>query len=39
MACYHLVLGTLEEVRRLNLKVFPQCWFVREAPGLSRGIA
>jgi predicted GNAT family acetyltransferase len=27
---YHLVCGALEEVRRLNLKVEPQCWFVRE---------
>ena len=27
---YHLVSGALEEVRRLNLKVDPQCWFVRE---------
>jgi predicted GNAT family acetyltransferase len=27
---YHLVRGTLEEVRRLNLKVAPQCWLVRE---------
>jgi uncharacterized protein len=27
---YHLVRGALEEVRRLNLKVVPQCWFVRE---------
>jgi uncharacterized protein len=27
---YHLVRGTLEEVRRLNLKVVPQCWFVRQ---------
>jgi hypothetical protein len=27
---YHLVRGTLEEVRRLNLKLVPQCWFVRE---------
>ena len=27
---YHLVCGALEEVRRLNLKVVPRCWFVRE---------
>jgi predicted GNAT family acetyltransferase len=27
---YHLVRGALEEVRRLNLKVVPQCWFVRQ---------
>jgi len=27
---YHLVRGTLDEVRRLNLKVVPQCWFVRD---------
>jgi predicted GNAT family acetyltransferase len=27
---YHLVRGALEEVRRLNLKVVPQCWFVRD---------
>lgn len=27
---YRLVCGALEEVRRLNLKVVPQCWFVRE---------
>jgi uncharacterized protein len=27
---YHLVRGTLEEVRRLNLKVVPRCWFVRD---------
>lgn len=27
---YHLVRGTLDEVRRLKLKVVPQCWFVRE---------
>jgi uncharacterized protein len=27
---YHLVRGALEEVRRLDLKVVPQCWFVRE---------
>lgn len=26
---YHPVRGTLDEVRRLNLKVVPQCWFVR----------
>jgi len=25
-----LVKGALEEVRRLGLKVVPQCWFVRE---------
>jgi predicted GNAT family acetyltransferase len=27
---YHLVRATLDEVRRLNLKVVPQCWFVRD---------
>jgi uncharacterized protein len=27
---YHLVRGALEEVRRLNLKVVPTCWFVRQ---------
>jgi predicted GNAT family acetyltransferase len=27
---YHLVRGTLEEVRRLNLKLVPRCWFVRQ---------
>ena len=27
---YHLVRGTLDELRRLNLKVVPQCWFVRQ---------
>jgi uncharacterized protein len=27
---YPLVRGALEEVRRLHLKVVPQCWFVRE---------
>ena len=27
---YRLVRGALEDVRRLNLKVDPQCWFVRE---------
>jgi predicted GNAT family acetyltransferase len=27
---YQLVCGTLEEVRRLNLRVVPQCWFVRQ---------
>lgn len=27
---YRLVCGALEEVRRLNLKVVPDCWFVRE---------
>jgi len=27
---YHLVRGALDEARRLNLKVVPQCWFVRE---------
>jgi predicted GNAT family acetyltransferase len=27
---YHLVRGTLEEVRRLNHKLVPQCWFVRQ---------
>lgn len=27
---YHLVCGALEQVRGLNLKVDPQCWFVRE---------
>jgi uncharacterized protein len=26
---YQLVRGTLDEVRRLDLKVVPQCWFVR----------
>ena len=29
-AGYHLVRGTLDEVRRLNLKVVPRCWFVRD---------
>ena len=27
---YHLVCGALQEVRRLNLKVEPECGFVRE---------
>ena len=27
---FRLVKGALEEVRRLGLKVVPQCWFVRE---------
>jgi uncharacterized protein len=27
---YHLVRGALDEVRRLHLKVDPQCWFVRD---------
>jgi uncharacterized protein len=27
---YRLVRGALDEVRRLNLRVVPQCWFVRE---------
>jgi predicted GNAT family acetyltransferase len=27
---YKLVCGALEEIRRLNLKVVPQCWFVRD---------
>ena len=27
---YRLVRGALEEVRRHNLKVDPQCWFVRD---------
>jgi len=27
---YRLVCAVLEEVRRLNLKVVPECWFVRE---------
>jgi predicted GNAT family acetyltransferase len=27
---YRLVSGALEEVRRLKLKVVPECWFVRE---------
>jgi len=27
---YRLVRGALNEVRRLNLKVVPECWFVRE---------
>ena len=27
---YQLVRGALEEVRRLNLKVKPTCWFVRD---------
>ena len=27
---YHLGRGALEEIRRLNLKVVPQCWFVRD---------
>ena len=27
---YHLVRGALDEVRRLNLKVVPTCWFVRQ---------
>lgn len=27
---YHLVCGALEQVRRLQLKVRPTCWFVRE---------
>jgi predicted GNAT family acetyltransferase len=27
---YRLVAGALEEVRRLNLKVVPTCWFVRQ---------
>jgi hypothetical protein len=27
---YRLVCGALKEVRQLNLKVVPSCWFVRE---------
>jgi uncharacterized protein len=27
---FHLVRGVLDEVRRLDLKVVPQCWFVRD---------
>ena len=27
---YQLVRGTLDEVRRLNLKVVLRCWFVRD---------
>ena len=27
---YRLVRGALDEVRRLELKVVPECWFVRE---------
>jgi predicted GNAT family acetyltransferase len=27
---YRLVCGALEEARWLNLKVVPECWFVRE---------
>jgi len=27
---YRLVCAALEEVRRLHLKVVPECWFVRE---------
>jgi GCN5-related N-acetyl-transferase len=27
---YRLVRDALNEVRRLNLKVVPECWFVRE---------
>jgi predicted GNAT family acetyltransferase len=27
---YRLVCGALEEIRRRQLKVVPQCWFVRE---------
>jgi uncharacterized protein len=27
---YSLVRGALNEVRRLNLTVVPECWFVRE---------
>jgi len=27
---YRLVRGALDEVRRLNCKVVPQCWFVRQ---------
>lgn len=27
---YHLVRGALGEVRRLNLRVVPRCWFVRD---------
>jgi len=27
---YRLVAGALEEVRRLGLKVVPECWFVRD---------
>jgi predicted GNAT family acetyltransferase len=32
---YHLVRGALEEVRLRNLKVVPQCWFVRQVIGRS----
>jgi predicted GNAT family acetyltransferase len=28
-----LVCGTLEEVRKLGMKVVPRCWFVREIMG------
>ena len=34
---YHLVRGTLEEVRRLNLKVVPHCWFVANGKSLPGG--
>ena len=27
---YNVVRGTLEEMRRLNLKPVPHCWFVRD---------
>jgi predicted GNAT family acetyltransferase len=27
---YHLVQGALDEARRLNFKVVPRCWFVRD---------
>ena len=27
---YRLVAGALEDIRRLGLKVVPECWFVRE---------
>jgi uncharacterized protein len=27
---YHLVRGTLDLVRQLNLKVVPRCWFARD---------
>lgn len=34
-----LVKGALEEVRRLGLKVVPQCWFVKEYIDRNPGFA
>jgi len=33
---YRLVRGALDEVRRLELRVVPECWFVREVIDRNR---